>query len=360
LRRNPGAIPVNRFPSKLGVTAAAVIHSGLAGVERAVWGRRIERTKVDPPPLFILGHWRCGTTHLHELLVRDPRHTFPNTYECFDPNHFLLTEGSTDKLLAFVLPDRRPMDNMAVGFGRPQEDEFALCGLGLPSPYLSIAFPKQAPQNPEYLDFSGVPRADVEKWKNGLVRFLKRVQIKRPGRMILKSPAHTSRIPVLLDAFPNALFVHIVRNPYDVYPSTIHLWKSLQKTWALQGLDCPWLEDWVVESFVKMYEVLEKTRSLVPPERFFELTYECLEADPMGSMRRLYEHLGLGGFDAVRPTLEAYLAGLKGYRKNEYKVTKAQEDIVTRRWGHVVKRYGYELRGTGGRVSSADVDAATS
>ena len=40
----------------------------------------------------IIGHWRSGTTMLHELLILDPRHTFPNTYQCFEPLHFLWTE----------------------------------------------------------------------------------------------------------------------------------------------------------------------------------------------------------------------------------------------------------------------------
>ena len=39
----------------------------------------------------MIGHWRSGTTLLHELLVLDPRHTFPDTYACFAPNHFLVS-----------------------------------------------------------------------------------------------------------------------------------------------------------------------------------------------------------------------------------------------------------------------------
>ena len=84
-----------------------------------------------------------GTTLLHELLIRDPRHAFPTTYECLVPHHFLMTESWLPKLLWWMMPSRRPMDNMPAGWDRPQEDEFALCLLGQPSPYERIAFPNR-------------------------------------------------------------------------------------------------------------------------------------------------------------------------------------------------------------------------
>ena len=48
---------------------------------------------------------------------------------------------------------------MAAGWDRPQEDEFALCNMGVRSPYLTIAFPNHPPQDQDYLDFRGVPAA---------------------------------------------------------------------------------------------------------------------------------------------------------------------------------------------------------
>src|SRR2546427_338717 len=64
----------------------------LGYLQTLVWGKRIRKTKIIHDPLFIIGHWRSGTTWLHELLTLDPRHNYPTTYECFFPTHFLLTE----------------------------------------------------------------------------------------------------------------------------------------------------------------------------------------------------------------------------------------------------------------------------
>src|SRR5687768_2134430 len=123
-------------------TLLTALHTFLRYAQEGLYGGRIRDAGVRAP-VFILGHWRSGTTLLHELLVRDPRHGYPNTCQCFNPCHFLLTEQLVRRYFQWVLPSRRIMDNMAVGWGRPQEDEFALALLGAPSPYLTIAFPNE-------------------------------------------------------------------------------------------------------------------------------------------------------------------------------------------------------------------------
>src|SRR5205823_6477253 len=96
-------------------TVLSLFHSILRWLQLLVYGRKITATAVTQPPIFIIGHWRTGTTYLHELLILDERHTFPNTYECFEPNHFLLTEWIITHWLRFLMPTRRPMDNMRAG-----------------------------------------------------------------------------------------------------------------------------------------------------------------------------------------------------------------------------------------------------
>src|SRR5579884_1605393 len=125
-------------------------HTLLRWLQRGLYGSRPYHTPLAQAPLFIVGHWRTGTTLLHELLILDERHTFPNTYQCLEPNHFLLTENLVKRYLGFLMPSRRPMDGMPAGWDRPQEDEFALCMMGQPSPYLTIAFPNHPPQCQEY------------------------------------------------------------------------------------------------------------------------------------------------------------------------------------------------------------------
>ena len=143
------------------VTCVSFMHTLLRLVQEAIYGRRIRKTALREPPIFILGHWRTGTTLLHELLILDPRHGYPTTYECLDPNHFLLTEGFFTRWL-------RVPHAVAAAHGQHEGRLRSAAGrrvrpvhVGQPSPYLTIAFPNRPPQCQEYLDLEGVPAGKV-------------------------------------------------------------------------------------------------------------------------------------------------------------------------------------------------------
>src|SRR5262245_1259036 len=138
----------NRFavsPSvgRMHIVVSAVIfsfmNSLLNAVQRVIYGRSIAQVGLAPP-IFIIGHWRSGTTFLHELLARDPAFAAPSTYECICPGHFHLTEWLFARF-DYLIPATRPMDDMKLSWRTPQEDEFALLNMGLPSPYQELAFP---------------------------------------------------------------------------------------------------------------------------------------------------------------------------------------------------------------------------
>lgn len=334
-------------------TFVCFINTLLRLVQAMFYGGRLRRTRIEQPPIFILGHWRTGTTWLHELMILDERHGFPTTYQCMVPNHFVLTQSWLPQLVPFMMPRHRPMDNMRIGFQTPQEDEFALCMLGEGSPYLTIAFPNQPPKCQEYLDLEQVPPKKRQRWQKTLFRFLQQVTYVAKKRLVLKSPPHTARIRYLQEMFPEAVFIHIVRDPYVVYSSTVNLWKALYRTHGLQTPTFAGLEEYVFATGLHMYNKLEETRTLVPPGRFYELRYEDLVADPAGEMRKLYEHLQLGDFDKVLPHLQQHLAGLTDYKTNRYNITPELAAKITHRWGSIIDRYGYERRGEAKLASSA-------
>lgn len=323
------------------ITFVSVFHTVLRYLQHFLYGSAIAQTPIRQAPLFIIGHWRTGTTFLHELLILDERHNYPTTYECLEPNHFLLTEHLITRWLHFLMPSRRPMDNVSAGWDRPQEDEFALCMMGQPSPYLTIAFPNHPQAYPEYLDLEGLSPRALAAWKQAFFGLVQRLTYKSQRRLILKSPPHTCRITVLLDLFPDARFVHIVRDPYVVFPSTVNLWKSLYRTHGLQTPTFAGLEEHVFSTYLRVHERLEANRKHIDPARFYELRYEDLVRDPLQQMRAMYEHLGLGGFDDVQPRLEQYLASVAGYETNKYQLTPGQRAEIARRWGQVFRQYGY-------------------
>lgn len=336
------AVSPSRIPMALLLTNFSFFNSAMRLLQLLVYGRRIARTELVEDPIFVLGHWRSGTTLLHELLVCDPRHTYPDTYACFCPNHFLVTRSVMSRLLAPFAPKQRPMDNMVITWQHPQEEEWALCNMGLGSPYYTMLFPNHLPVDEEYLDLRELSPKARERWKRKFRWFLQCLTVQTPKRIVLKSPPHTARVKTLLEMFPRARFVHIVRSPYVIFPSTIHTWKRLFKYQGIQVPRFEGIEEQVFHAFNRMYDAFEEDRSQIDPSRFCEVRYEDLVEDPVKCMRGVYEGLGLDGFEQIEPAIQRYAAEKSDYKTNRYALAPRLRDEIREHWGHYAEKYGYE------------------
>jgi hypothetical protein len=329
------------------------MNSVLNALQRAFYGRRIARVTLAPP-IFIIGHWRSGTTFLHELLTRDPALTAPSTYECFNPGHFHLSARVFTKL-DYLIPGTRPMDDMKMSWHNPQEDEFALLNMGVPSPYQELAFPNHRKRTASYLSLDQFSPRQRTKWRETFVTFLKSVTLYRMNqsggavpRLVLKSPPHTARLAALSEMFPDAKFIHIVRNPAEVFPSSVRTWSTL---FEVQGCQtpraealpngAPSIEDYVLSTFNELYRNFAQARAAIPAARFCELRYEDLVADPFAQLQRLYEHLALGPFEEARPHFAAHLAAVRDYRPSRHQITPDTQTEMRRRWAPFFETYGY-------------------
>jgi len=79
---------------------------------------------------------------------------------------------------------------------------------------------------------------NIDRWKTTYDYFLKKISYKNNGKpILLKSLVNTAKIKQILDLYPNAKFIHIHRNPYDVYFSTWKLYKSILPLLSFQNVD---------------------------------------------------------------------------------------------------------------------------
>jgi len=340
LARGRFAVTWRRIPMALLITLYTPGNTLARELKSLLLGHRLAKVPLRDP-VFVLGHYRTGTTLLHELLALDERHTFPTTYQCASPNHFLLTEKWVTRWLGGLLPRERLPDRMPLSWDSPQEDEAALCNLGLPSPYLNLAFPNRPLQNLEYFELENLSPADRQRWQRVFRQFLVEVTVARPGRLVLKSPPHTCRIPTLLKMFPQARFVYIIRDPFVVFPSTMHLLRVLQSSLGLQTPTFDNLEEYVLATFERMHAAIERTRHLVPPHQFSLVRYEDLVRQPAAELRRVYDELQLGGFERLEPLLEQHLTARAGYQTNRYELSPRERALVQKRWAAFIEQYGY-------------------
>ena len=236
------------------------------------------------------------------------------------------------------------MDNVAAGWHEPQEDEFALCAMGLPSPYLRMAFPNESGEYLNYLDMQELEPNEIAAWKNGLAEFLRRLTHHTGKRVVLKSPTHTGRIALLAEMFPQAKFIHIVRNPYDVVPSTLRLWKSLDEVQGLQAPRHQRLQDYVHRAYRRMYDGFEQFRPQLSDDQIIDIHYESLVEEPSCVIEKVYTALGLGDFEPVRGKLEAMLTAKKGYKKNSHTLDGRLITDIQQHWRPYFDRYGYDTQ----------------
>jgi hypothetical protein len=343
LRDNHFAIAPSCLPRAMAITLQSLQNSIFRCYENWRYGSKLNDLAVQPP-LFLLGHWRHGTTHLHNLMTVDERFAFANNYQALFPHSFLSTEGLASRLIAPFLPKRRPMDNVEWNMQSPQEDEFALCIAIGKSPCMGWVFPQRQEHYDSYLTFRRVSEGEAACWQEAFLFFLKKLTWKYGRPLVLKSPSHTCRIRMLLETFPHAKFIHIQRNPYAVFLSSVWTFQVNYELHRLQRTRPDHLEEWVLRQYRKMYEVYFEERKLIPAGNLVEVRFEELEQDALGQMRRVYEVLRLPEFNIVEPALRRYLDSIVGYQKNRFpELSTVLRNRIAHEWRASFEEWGYPV-----------------
>ena len=324
------------------VLAVGPLNSMLGWAQSFWWSRRVSSTEITQPPVFVIGHWRSGTTYMHELLACDPRLSAPSTYACFSPSHFLVSQNVLAPLTQWLLPGHRPQDDVKLGWDQPQEDEFALCNLGVPSPYLQIAFPNDPPAEVErYLTLRNVSAKERARWTEALFAFYRALTCRSDKRLLIKSPTHTGRAWLLAQLFPGAKFIHMVRDPNTMIPSTIRMWRSFFATQSFQRPRNEGLEGFIFQWLQTMYEGGDAWRGDPNDADWLDVHYEKFVDDPVKTMEGAYERLEIGDFEAVRENVESYVSGAQSYRTNRHSLNEELGKNIAVRCAEYRERFGY-------------------
>lgn len=310
-------------------------------IENLRFGRKVKAIAVQPP-IFVLGHWRSGTTHLHNLLTVDDRFAFPNNYQVLFPHVFLSTEAINSRIMSPFLPKLRPMDNVEWTMRSPQEDEFALCITTFKSSCMGWIVPQRREYYDRYLTFRGVPESEIAEWRDAFMLFLKKLTYKYRRPLVLKSPQHTARIKLLLQMFPDAKFVHIHRNPLTVFQSSKKTFLTIFEMHRIQRLKTRDTDDWIIDQYLRMYDAFFEERNLIPKGQYHEVGFEDLEAKPLEEVRKIYEAMSLPDFSYVEPALRKYLDSIAAYKKNEFSTLPPElRGRLAAEWRRCFDEWGY-------------------
>lgn len=305
-------------------------------------------TKADP--IFIVGHWRSGTTFLYELLCQSPDFNYVSPFATGIPWDFLTVTQFFQPVLEQLLPKDRFIDQVQVTAESPQEDEIALASMQPLSFYHGLYFPTRLQENLSTgLFFDGCSKTEIDRWQQALQILFDKLHVQHPQRrLLIKNPMHTGRVKQLRSLFPSAKFIHIYRNPYVVFQSTRNFYVKLFRELALQSvahLSMDTLDELIFQCYSRMMTTLQEDVADLPPEQFFELKFETFEQDPVGHIKNLYEQLELSGFDASQEYFDAYVADRQTYRKNRYQFPAEDNANVYRHWQSFIDQWGYTIPG---------------
>ena len=268
--------------------------------------KRYEKLLVNQPlehdPVFILGHWRSGTTFVHNVFSCDKHFGYNTTYQTVFPHLMMWGQPFFKKNMSWLMPDKRPTDNMELAVDLPQEEEFALANM---MPYT-------------YYNF----------W------FLPKYQQEYADKYLLFE---------LVKMFPNAKFIYLMRNPYTVFESTRSFFTNTIQPLKLQDIGNEQLEENILSIYAKLYHKYESDKQFIPEGNLREVKFEDFEADAMGMTEDIYKSLSIPGFAEARGDIEKYVGGKKGYKKNKYKYDDRTIRLVEENWGFALKQWDYNL-----------------
>jgi omega-hydroxy-beta-dihydromenaquinone-9 sulfotransferase len=309
--------------------------------EKKRFGEKINSFGIPDDPVIIIGHWRTGSTFLHQLLALDDRWIAPTVFQASFPDSFMVSAPYFRPVMG-ALVKKRPQDNVKMSFDDPQEDEFALVKLTFDSPLLDLIFPEK----PGYfmnnlLDFNP-KKENVENWKKQLQDFCGKIRQDSGKTVLLKNPAHSLRIPLIKEAFPNARFIYIHRHPYKVVASSLHLWKVLARDNQVKGKPYfPTLKE-VTEGLIKFYTVIERELAAQPPGKYLKICYEDLESDPIHEISGIYKALDLEFTADYENSIRGYLEKERDFKKNSYNFDDGQKAQVYNLMKAQFEQYQYK------------------
>jgi len=276
--------------------------------------RVIERVELEKDPLFILGHWRSGTSFLQYLVGKDPRLGYLNKFQSIFPDLFLGSERILKPVvrkISSLVPVTKAMDRISidVDWNSPGELDVALTTLVSPvTPHWGHMFARDGRQYfDKYLFFDTISDGEEEHWKQLHLYMVKKLTLKHNGkRILIKSPGNTARIKNLLDIYPNARFIYIHRNPYDVFYSNRKLWNILLETIGLQHLEQEEIDNLILELYQRVIQKYLEQRALIPDHNLVELKFEEVTEQPVNQLRYTYEMLNMPGFEEAEALVEKF------------------------------------------------------
>lgn len=263
-------------------------------------------------PVVMIGMGRTGTTILHDLLGQDPANRVPLTWEvdrpCPPPE---TATYETDPRIAEVEATIEAANQAHPEFKAMHPSGARLaqeCIRMTGGEFASLIFLSQfrLPSYQRWLT-DEADLAPAYRWHR---RFLQLLQWHHGGdRWVLKSGAHLWALPALVAEYPDARFIQTHRDPMRIIPSLSSLFATVRRTCSDEVSLAAVADEWaapILDALDRSVDARED--GLIPPDRVIDVSYESFLADPIGTIRGIYDRWDVELTPAVEARMRAFLA----------------------------------------------------
>lgn len=321
-------------------------------------------------PIFILGAQRSGTTFLHHLLAEDLTHARSLTLQ-----EMLLPATSIQRIFSKIksidemhggklkawfekYQEKKygPLDHIhKLRFNEIEEDEFVLYSIFSSDMCVNDSPISVNSKRLDHLRFFEEWPVELQirafSWYRACI--LKKIY-REPNKKddslpwyVSKNPRFSQRIPQLIQAFPNALLIYMVRNPLETIPSRLSM---LSAIWCWRYKDFDQMSPNQVESIVsdstRSYLLAERDLANVSGDQKIIVKYPELVSNPALTVKTIYSHFNLPGPDEkLSQTLNnlcdngnKYKSKHK-YHSSEYKI---DEHRIREELSAIFAKYSFE------------------
>ena len=290
---------LSHWSSAVMITLSGLMVEPLAWLQSLLIHRQLRARQLPPDPIVVIGHWRSGTTYLHQLLASDPAAATVRNSLMVAPQVGVLLRPLILPLLARLMSARRPIDAVAWEPKDPQEDELCIAKLTIDTNMAGVAFP---------LDYLVHFRRSVllttrrfERLWLHVMRLTWLHDSANRSHLLIKNPAHTARVPMVLKHFPKARFIFLKREPIDSIRSLVQVKQRMSGLVGLQPLpsEISQVED-TVTAHRELIQAFEASRHLIPKGQLVEVAFSDLVRQPFDQVKRIYETFGLRSWNSAQ------------------------------------------------------------
>lgn len=329
-----GGIHYTKLPTYLIYFMRYLLLEPFRITELVLFERAIMCHKLEEDPVFVIGHWRSGTSHLQNLIRLDPNFTSVSIYSSLFPETFIVTQSWLKPFLQRIAKTfnlEYKIQRTPLNLDYPGELDTALCSMSSSYSYTwGHIFTKNFNCWMDRFVFR-ISEKDEKSLISEYDYLIRKVSYSSGGkRVVVKSPGDTGRISALKKKYPKAKFVFIKRDPVAVYESNIALWNLILQGFSLHSIKEKTIKNTIIITYKKLIGNYEEQKNSLPKEDLFEIDFGMLQKEPVKLIQSVYRELDLGSPSIKK--LEEFVITNKHYVPKTYATPEKIIEELKHEW----------------------------